>query len=627
MFRNVQKATSLAHNTSRLTFQSCLTVNNVFNKPGMSKAKSFYPGTKRHFHTTPSFSGPVNGNTGNVNQVFNKVPGLKEYVQELPKKNLPYYKQLMAFDDCLTHNSSFDISTGRIVGSSSQFWDSVRKIMPLYEDLMATGELTQHRMDEMISLLRNGLRVHRWELAKLHKNLDKDVHTPLQKVHGLLRASLLRVGKDIVALDSPIRVSSRGLTNLFKAFKDIGMSDEAAQIWNEGKNNPQLYESFTAESVLGSVFSLLVDSQDFNFDEIWSIYSTIKKAKAPGENIHGELQISMIRACLVKGKTSQALSIFTEVTSNVVAEFNERGIKPPPRLRSYMTTAHLSFIGYCRDYETAIVFFRSALKGGLPYMTPLQMNFVKRFMLNTWKSTGDFSHVTEIWLQTWSYYETRHRSNSSISSALNDIYLDIFFANYPKFNEQSSNALKKILNGYNDIRQMDEPFFNCLLTKSMIWRNLDFFKSVVEAAEMYRFPKTNVFYRCCLKASGAVDLPVGETFNLFYKLLESDVDMGSRKITNADWFALRDATIRSHHVNSEKIDLYFKLWKLCSPYFVSLHNFRLYVGLDMKLNRAYGKVFREIDYVNASDIRLPQLSFFSPNREIHDYYARQNIRL
>ncbi|QPG75592.1 hypothetical protein FOA43_002949 [Brettanomyces nanus] len=630
MLRNVPKATSFAH-SSKMTFQSCLTANNVFKRPSSlhvaENARGMYSGSRaRSFHMSQRNNS--NNSGSGVNQVFAKIPEIKEYTQNVSnKRQLPYYKQLMAFDDCLTHNSSFDISTGRIIGSSKQFWDSVKRIMPLYEELMSTGEMTERRMDEMVSLLRNGLRVHRWELTKLNKNVDKDLNTPLQQLHELLKKSLLKVSSDIVSADSSVRISARGLTNLFKAFKDMGLADEAAQVWNRGKNNEKLYELFTAESVLGSVFSLFVDNNDFDFDEIWAIYSRIKASKPSYEKIHGELQIAMVRACLLKGHTEEALKIFTEVTSNVLQEFNEKNMDPPSRLRSYMTTAHMSFIGYCQDFETSNVFFKGALKGDLPYLTPLQMNFVKRFMHNTWNNTRNFDHVTDIWLSTWKYYESHHRSNSSISSSLNDTFLDIFFTRYPNFDVESSRALKKVLADYSEIRQMDEPFFNCLLTKSMAWKNTNFFKSIMRAAEMYHFPKTNVFYRCSLKASGAVDLPSDQIFNVFYKLLDSNVEMGSRQITNADWFALRDATVRSHHINAEKIDLYFKLWKLSSLFFVSLQNLKLYVGLDMKLNRAYGRVFREIEYVDASDIHLPQLRFFSRNRAIGNYYMSQNINL
>lgn len=557
-------------------------------------------------------------------QIAQKIPEIKDITSKVPQYQLPYYKQLLAFDDCLTHNSSFDEATGRLVGSSSLFWDSVRRIMPLYEALMASGELNERRMDDMVSLLRNGLRVHRWELTRLRKNLDKDVNSPLQQLQQLLQESLVRVGNDIVALNTPVKVSSRGVTNLFKAYRDIGLAEEAGQIWNKGKNNPELYELFTAQSVLGSVFSIFVDNNDFDMKEISRIYERIKHEMKPYERMHGELQVSMVRACLLKNQNEEALKIFTEITTDVINEYKQKKSTPPARLRSYMTSAHLSFIGYCQDYETAKVFFNGAIGGDLPYSTPLQIAGVKQFMQNTWNNTKRLDLVTGIWLDTWRYYEKRHWSNSSVSSSLNDVFLQIFFHQYPHYDAVSAKALQQLLKQYHDVHGMDEPFFNCLLTRSMPWKNTGFFKSIVQAAQMYHFPKTSVFYRCALKASGSVELSSDEILKLFNQLLDKNVEMGARQITNADWFALRDATVRSQHVTPEKIDLYFKLWKLCSPYFLSLRNLKLYSSLDMKTNRAYGRVFRELDQLDTTGTELPQLRYFRRNRQVDEYQRQHN---
>ncbi|GME86222.1 unnamed protein product [Ambrosiozyma monospora] len=101
--------------------------------------------------------------------------------------------------------------------------------------------------------------------------------------------------------------------------------------------------------------------------------------------------------------------------------------------------------------------------------------------------------------------------------------------------------------------------------------------------------------------------------------------MGSRNIVNADWFALRDATVRSKKVNNDRIDLYFKLWKLCAPYFISLKNFKLYVGFDIKLNKAYSRVFQDMRFVDTSDIYLPQLDYFMRNNDIDNYLYANTI--
>lgn len=562
-----------------------------------------------------------------IGSVYEKVPELKKLVDEMPKRDMPYYEQLLAFDECLAHSSSFESSSGKMLEPEIGYWNAVKQVMPLYEELLPTGELDEHRIDELVLLLRNGLRVYRWELTKLQKNVDRDVNSPLRRFHKLLAASLLQIGNDFVANNSPLAISSRGATNLFKAYGDLGYGHEASKIWSEGKSRDGLKDAFTAESALGTIFSLLVDTEDFDYDEIWSVYNQIRAqhVQSEGDYIHGELQLAVLRACLSMGHIERASDIFSEMTAKVIMEFKKKSEVVPQRLLGYMTKGHLDFIGYCTNYTTARTFFDAAIKGKLPYPIPLQMDAVKRFMLNTYSTTGSLKYVEDIWISSWKYYQSHSWSNSSMSSTLNNTFMKIFFDRHHTFNQDSAMDLQRCLSLYNEVKPFDEPLFNCLLIQSMVWKSESFFKSLVDAANMYHFPQTSVFYRCCLKASSVLSLPASEIFDLFSKLLDSDLAMGASRITNADWFALRDATIRSRSVNSDKIDLYFRMWKLCSLYFTSMKNFRMYIRFDIKENRNYAKVFGNIDAVDTRDVNLPQLSRLSVNREIADYYREQTV--
>lgn len=276
----------------------------------------------------------------------------------------------------------------------------------------------------------------------------------------------------------------------------------------------------------------------------------------------------MIRASLIKCQTTKALNIFKEITTDVIEFYSNKNSSPPVAVKNYMTMAHLSFIGYCQDYETANIFFNDSFKNEMPYLTPIQINYVKKFMQNTWNNTKDFDKVTKIWLLTWNYFEINKKSTTAISSSLNDIYLEIFFEKYNIFNNESANKLKEILTDYNKIKSMDEPFFNCLITKSQKWSNVDIFRSIVKMGDLYNFPKTNVYHRCVLKSSGSVnELSIEEIYQFFQRLIQSNIQLGCNNLTNADWFAFRDATIHSKFINNDKINLYFKLFKLSCKHF------------------------------------------------------------
>lgn len=701
MIRNVPHISS---QTSKISLQSCLTFNSVFQQPGSSCAAAAAVSSPSSASLNPSMEhqnqpvvksvaprrkssgGRSNNNNGNHNNHNNghhnnnggnhqqrrnfhissqqysttgstattsraaadassgksassALPDFQKLTRGVPKHTLPYFKQLMAFDECLAHNSFFDPKTGDVPGGTAQFWDSVEKIMPLYDDLLITGELNQRRIDELISLLRNGLRMHRFELSKLKKNIDRDLNSPLQQIQAYLKNSIIKISNDIVhdsesnnniypsSNTNSIKISSRGLTNLFKAFTDMGLIDEAAIIWNKGKKDPKLYDLFTSESVLGSILTLLVENKEFNFQEIWSIYETIKNSKTENDIIHSELQVAMIRACLLKNKTEKALEIFKEITSDVLKFYSKKNSSPPVAVKNYMTMAHLSFIGYCQDFETANIFFNDSFENQMPYLTPIQINYVKKFMSNTWKNTKDFDKVSQIWISTWKYFENNNKSTTAISSSLNDAYLDIFFEKYDTFNNDAAMELKKLLKNYSEIKTMDEPFFNCLITKSKKWENVNVFQSIVKVADLYNFPKTNVYHRCVLKASGSVELPIEETFTLFKRLINSNIQLGSNHLTNADWFAFRDATIHSKFLNGEKIDLYFKLFKVCCKYFLNLQNFKLYMNLDVGLDQRYRKVFDEFQRINVQDVNLSELQWFNKCGAIVKYWSNRGVEI
>lgn len=628
MIRNVNVNVNVT--TSKLSLQSCLTLNNVFTQPPDNQIKRnfHYSSTPRYTSTLSSSSTTPSGTTSS-----NPIQDFQKLTKGIPKQQLPYYDQLLAYDECLAHNSFFDPKTGDVPGGTAQFWDSVEKIMPLYDELIITGELNQRRIDELISLLRNGLRMHRFELSKLKKNIDRDLNSPLQQMQIYLKQSLLKISNDLINQQNQdnlyfkkeIKISSRGLTNLFKAFTDMGLVDEATIIWNKGKKDPNLYQLFTSESVLGSILTLLIENKEFNYDEIWSIYETIKNSKTANDIIHSELQVAMIRACLLKDKTDQALIIFKEITSDVLKFYKNKNINPPVAVKNYMTMAHLSFIGYCQDFETANIFFNDSFNNQLPYLTPIQINYVKKFMVNTWKNTRDFSKVSNIWLLTWEYFEKTGKSTTAISSSLNDAYLDIFFEKFEKFDNEAAIELKNLLTKYNEIKNMDEPFFNCLITKSKKWENVSVFKSIIKVADLYNFPKTNVYHRCVLKASGSVELTIDEIFQLFKKLIKSNIQLGNNHLTNADWFAFRDSTIHSKYLNSEKIDLYFKLFKVCCKYFLTVQNFKLYMNLDVGLDKRYQNVFEELQRVNVDDVELDELQWFNECKGIVEYWENRGV--
>ena len=97
-------------------------------------------------------------------------------------------------------------------------------------------------------------------------------------------------------------------------------------------------------------------------------------------------------------------------------------------------------------------------------------------------------------------------------------------------------------------------------------------------------------------------------------------------IAHADWVALRDATINSPYLQNfssmnDRIDLYFKLWKICSCSFISLENFKSYILKDIKLNFNYSRIFQQMANIK-SDLEVPEINYFVTNKSIENYVSQ-----
>ncbi|GMF60044.1 unnamed protein product [[Candida] boidinii] len=149
------------------------------------------------------------------------------------------------------------------------------------------NKLDAQRIGNLVSLLRNGLRIERLELSKLKQNIDKDSNNPIKKIHVLLASSIREIANDVI--DCKIKINSYGLTNIFKGYKDLGFSFEAVNIWKIGKLKPELHDLFLSESVLGSIFPFLAETNEFKFEELNEMYKNIKEQKLSTANNNSDI--------------------------------------------------------------------------------------------------------------------------------------------------------------------------------------------------------------------------------------------------------------------------------------------------------------------------------------------------
>lgn len=449
----------------------------------------------------------------------------------------PWYHKVCAFEDCVSqtlymsqtprrknmkHHSEHPNSN-----ANPLFWDSIGRAMDLYHDLINTPELNSDRVSKLVHLLHNGLRANRNQLTRMNKKPDYDSQSFHKEMTNYLCKSLREISEDV--LHGKVELNEYGAMHLITAFKELLLFEEAVDIWKAAINGTSQYTSniFLNPRVVGVILPILYDN-GVSYPEIQTLY---ERSSSMINYFHPNLSVGMIRASLSAGENEMALKLFQKLCE----ESTEMKY-------GYLIETHLSFIGECKDLTVAQTFFDKALNDEMPYKIDLQVSYVKSFLRNIWKQTRNFNHVYEIWYKSSVHYGKG--VNHGISSSLNDTFFDIFFENYAQDKLQGFQSLQSLIQTYNQIKPIDEPFFNIILAKCTIWRDRKIIDYIDKSYELYHIPKTIVAYRILLKSMGSVDDASNiEILQRWINLISKSDEIGQRFIANADWAALRDATV------------------------------------------------------------------------------------
>lgn len=353
------------------------------------------------------------------------------------------------------------------------FWDSIGKAMGLYRDLINTPELNSDRVSKLVHLLHNGLRANRNQLTRMNKKPDYDSQSFHKEMTNYLCESLREISQDV--LSGKVELNEYGAMHLITAFKELLLFEEAVSIWRSAINGTNEYTSqiFLNPRVVGVVLPILYDN-GVTYDEIRSLYD---RSSAMINYFHPNLSVGMIRASLSAGENEMALQLFQKLCE----ESSEMKY-------GYLIETHLSFIGECKDLNVAQAFFDKALNNEMPYKIDLQVSYVKSFLRNIWSQTHDFNKVYDIWYKSSMHYG--RDVNHGISSSLNDTFFDIFFEHYSQDKVAGLQHLQELIGVYNNIKQIDEPFFNIILAKCTVWHDREIIESIDKASlRVVPYPK------------------------------------------------------------------------------------------------------------------------------------------
>lgn len=449
----------------------------------------------------------------------------------------PWYHKVCAFEECVAQTlymsqtprrRSMRQSTDHPTSNANPlFWDSIARAMDLYHDLIDTPELNSDRVSRLVHLLHNGLRANRNQLTRMNKKPDYDSQSFHKEMTNYLCKSLREVADNM--LTNKVELNEYGAMHLITAFKELLLFEEAVSIWKAAINGTNPYSSsiFLNPRVVGVILPILYD-HGVPYPEIQALY---EKSSSMINYFHPNLSVGMIRASLSAGENEMALDLFQQLCE----ESTEMKY-------GYLIETHLSFIGECNDLNVAQTFFEKALKDEMPYKIDLQVSYVKSFLRNVWNQTHDLQMVYDIWYKSSVHYG--RDVNHGISSSLNDTFFDIFFQNYADDEVSGFQALQNLIHTYNEIKRIDEPFFNIILAKCSVWRDRKIIEYIDKSYELFNIPKTIVAYRILLKSMGSVDDASSlEILQRWIDLVSKSDEAGQKFIANADWAALRDATV------------------------------------------------------------------------------------
>ncbi|SCU99438.1 LANO_0F01838g1_1 [Lachancea nothofagi CBS 11611] len=471
----------------------------------------------------------------------------------------PWFHKVCAFEDCVAQTLYMSQTPRRrnnnhnggnskrnqqqsmaVANTNPLFWDSIGRAMGLYRELLGTPELNSDRVSKLVHLLHNGLRANRNQLTRMNKKPDYDSQSFHKEMTNYLCESLREISQDV--LSSKVELNEYGAMHLITAFKELLLLEEAVSIWRSAINGANSYTAniFLNPRVVGVVLPILYDN-GVTYAEIQELY---EKSSAMINYFHPNLSVGMIRASLSAGENEMALTLFQKLCE----ESSEMKY-------GYLIETHLSFIGECKDLSISQAFFDKALNNEMPYKIDLQVSYVKSFLRNIWSQTRDFQKVYDIWYKSSVHYG--RDVNHGISSSLNDTFFDIFFEHYSQDKITGLQQLQEMISTYNNIKPIDEPFFNIILAKCTVWRDRQIIESIDKAYDLYQTPRTIVAYRILLKSMGSVHVTNEEIFQRWCNLVSKSDEIGQSFIANADWAALRDATVTwTQKYNSQPEELY-----------------------------------------------------------------------
>ncbi|EER30698.1 conserved hypothetical protein [Candida tropicalis MYA-3404] len=426
----------------------------------------------------------------------------------------------------------------------------------LQDDLFRAQVKESHLFKFASNIYSSTINSRRSRLGK-SRNRDKDQAAAFNE-DVTYQTAILNLSELIINGDLNEVLSSRMLFKVFGTLLQFKLNTEILSLWENGVNS-EVGKLFLAHDVLSIVIQVGYETHRFTYEEIKQIYDM---SVVEGEPVHPFLSDRIGQVAINEADNARGLDALESLMTLYEQNPKERSVL------GGLAQLHLSFIGQCKDIAIAKRFFEKALTpGGLPYVVVLKSPYMVSFLENCSAGGDSMPEVIETWRRISMQYILDNQDLSSKSATINTGLFKIFFNKYPEPTPEAIELLDLI---FERCPRVDEVFLNTMVS-SMGWDNKAIFQKIVDSYESHNAEKSLISHRIILKQAGQIEFSNEEILALWNQLLAKLDDEGYSYIANADWSALRAATVFSDKFKDERTPLYLSILKQYKDYMQ--HNF------------------------------------------------------
>lgn len=429
------------------------------------------------------------------------------------------------------------------------FYSVLQSLSHMLEDAKLRRSLNVDLLHQYSLLLHSAIFSLRTNRLAEKRNRDKDEYNATSYTDEVvLRGSVLNFAQLVEAGEFKYCFTDKVLQYLLYSMFQFKFNTEALNLWENGVNDAETGSVYLRPLVLATVLPRAFELKRFTYEEILHIYElNTKKEQFP----HHTLVTAMGKIAIHAGDYSRALDFL----ERLLEKYDQ---KPTGLKLASLSDLHLSFIGDCKEIAIAKHFFDKVIEDELPYKVLLKVPYVTSLLDNAYQAGDSLEEAIYFWKNSVAYYmKTRQQLNSRYS-LLNNKFFELFFQAYPELNEESFAMLRDLITFYAQTKPLDETFLNTIITHYS-WKLKEVLDQLMQNYEIYEVERTPVSHRICLKKTGQyADYTNEEILARWNENLKCLDNSKYFYIPNADWSALRDATIYSI-VPDKRTDLYYSV--------------------------------------------------------------------